>query len=170
MFSQECSREVQDIFPRDQSINVKQNLLRMQLPVSSLLLFFLPLFNQSVNQVNLNKFLFSMTACSGAEGQICTLSAQGFELATFQRSNHQATLPPGQQSLWHEALEFLGTGMMVVSLRDVGMTDWDKERLKMTVYMPPRCSELALRKRPGIPSGPAALRLLTWLKTLLRSD
>ena len=40
---------------------------------------------------------FYTTACSGAERQICTLSARGFELASFrlldQRSNHLATLP-----------------------------------------------------------------------------
>jgi hypothetical protein len=29
--------------------------------------------------------------------------------------------------------EFLGTGMHVVSLKHVGITDWDKERLKITV-------------------------------------
>jgi hypothetical protein len=29
---------------------------------------------------------------------------------------------------------------MVVSLRHVGITDWDKERLKMTVNMPTSCA------------------------------
>ena len=47
--------------------------------------------------------------------------------------------------------------MMVVILKHVRITDWDKERLKMTVNMPGSCSAHALRTPPGIASGPAAL-------------
>ena len=35
--------------------------------------------------------------------------------------------------------------MIVVILKHVGITDWDKERLKMTVNMPASCSAHALR-------------------------
>jgi hypothetical protein len=32
--------------------------------------------------------------------------------------------------MWHEALEFLGTGMVVAAiLKQLSITDWDKERL-----------------------------------------
>jgi hypothetical protein len=40
---------------------------------------------------------------------------------------------------------------MVVILKHVGITDWDKERLKITVNIPATCSGHALRKHPGIP-------------------
>jgi hypothetical protein len=50
--------------------------------------------------------------------------------------------------------------MMVVSLRQMGITDWDKERLKMTVNMPARCSVHALRMRSGIPFGLASVDLI----------
>lgn len=52
----------------------------------------------------------------------------------------------GRWSLWQEVLEFLRTGMMVVILKHVVITDWDKERLKMN--MPASCSAHALRTRP----------------------
>ena len=32
--------------------------------------------------------------------------------------------------------QFLGTGMMVVILKHFGITDWDKDRLNITVNMP----------------------------------
>ena len=67
----------------------------------------------------------------------------------------------GRWSLWQEVLEFLKTGLMVVILKHVVITDWDMERLKMTVNMPASCSAHALRTRPGITYGPAALRVLT---------
>ena len=51
----------------------------------------------------------------------------------------------------------------------VGITDWDKERLKMSIKMPASWSPHALRKCLGIPSGTAALRVLTRLIVLLTS-
>ena len=65
----------------------------------------------------------------------------------------------GLKSLWHKAFEFLGTGLVI--LKHVGITDWDKKRLKITVNMPASCSAHALRTHPGIPSGPASLQVLT---------
>ena len=42
---------------------------------------------------------------------------------------------------------------LVVSLKHVGITDWDKDRLKMSVKTLARWSVCALRTLPGIPSG-----------------
>lgn len=35
--------------------------------------------------------------------------------------------------MWKEALEFLGTGFMVLILKHVGIIAWDNETLKITV-------------------------------------
>ena len=42
---------------------------------------------------------------------------------------HDYRIATGWWSLWHEALECLVTGMIVVILKHVGITDWDKETL-----------------------------------------
>lgn len=54
----------------------------------------------------------------------------------------------------------------MVSLEQVGITDWDKERLNISVNTAASWLVHALRTRPGMP---AALRTLTHLKTLLIS-
>ena len=46
---------------------------------------------------------------------------------------------------------------MVVGLKHVGITDWDKARLKMSVKTLGSWFVQALRARPGIPSGPGGL-------------
>ena len=54
-------------------------------------------------------------------------------------------------------------------LKHVGKADWDRERLNMSINTPANWSARALRKRLGMPSGPAALRGLTRLNVLLMS-
>ena len=61
---------------------------------------------------------------------------------------------------------FLGTGTMVVCLKHVGITDSDRERLKMSVKTLASWSAHAQSTRPGYLSGQAALRMLTCLKGL----
>ena len=54
---------------------------------------------------------------------------------------------------------------MVAILKHVGTTEWDRERLNMSVNTPARCSEDGL----GMLSGPAVLQGLTCLNILLKS-
>jgi hypothetical protein len=50
-------------------------------------------------------------------------------------------------------LAFLGTETMVVCLKHVGITDWVRERLKMSVKTLVNLSADVLSMRPGNPSG-----------------
>ena len=52
---------------------------------------------------------------------------------------------------------FLGTGTMVVCLKHVGITDSDRERLKMSVRTPAIWSAHARSTHPGNLSGPVDL-------------
>ena len=63
----------------------------------------------------------------------------------------------GQKSFRLVTLVFLGTGTMVVCLKHVGITDSDRERLKMSVKALASLSAPAQNTRPCNPSGPAAL-------------
>ena len=58
---------------------------------------------------------------------------------------------------------------MVVCLKHVGITDSDRERLKMSVKTLDSWSAHARITLPGNPFGPTALRILTYLKVLLTS-
>ena len=55
------------------------------------------------------------------------------------RSKHFLTMEvsaSGRWSLWQDAFDFLGMGMMVDFSRHVGTTDWSSELLKMSVNTP----------------------------------
>ena len=66
-------------------------------------------------------------------------------------------------------LAFLGTGTMVVCLKQLCVTGRVRDRLIMSVKPPTSWSAHALSMHPGIPSGPAVLRMLTCLKVLFAS-
>ena len=57
----------------------------------------------------------------------------------------------------------------MVCLKHFGITDSDRERLKMSVKTLAIWSAHALSTHPGNPSGPAVLLMLTCLKVLLTS-
>jgi hypothetical protein len=63
----------------------------------------------------------------------------------------------GRWSFRQVTLVFLGTGSMVVCLKHVGVTDWVREMLKLSVKTLAIWSAHAPSTRPGNPSGPAAL-------------
>src|SRR4029434_11219594 len=67
------------------------------------------------------------------------------------------------------ALAFLGTGTMVVLLKQVGSTDMLRERLKMLLKTPASWSAQPLRALPDMTSGPGALRGLIFLKNRFTS-
>ena len=75
----------------------------------------------------------------------------------------------GLSSFRQVAFVSLGTGTMVVCLKHVGITESIRDMLKMSVKTPASWSAHARSTRPGNPSGPAALCMLTCLKVLLTS-
>ncbi len=58
---------------------------------------------------------------------------------------------------------------MVNFLKHEGTTDRERDRLKMSVKTPASWKAHALSTRPGIPSGPTALRMFTRLKDRVTS-
>ncbi len=60
-------------------------------------------------------------------------------------------------------------GTMVDFLKHEGTTDRERERLKMSVKTPSSWKAHALSTRPGMPSGPTALRMFTRLKDWVTS-
>ncbi len=75
----------------------------------------------------------------------------------------------GLQSFKHVILFFFVMGTMVDFFKHEGTTDRERERLKMSVKTPASWKAHALITRPGMPSGPTALRMFTRLKDRVTS-
>ncbi len=87
-------------------------------------------------------------------------------LKTLAEDGVRAT---GLQSFKHVILFFFGMGTMVDFLKHAGTTDRERDRLKISVKTPASWKAHALSTRPGIPSGPTALRMFTRLKDQVTS-
>ncbi len=70
----------------------------------------------------------------------------------------------GLQSFKHVILFLFGMGTMRDFLKNEGTTDRERDRLKMSVKSPASWNAHARSTRPGMPSGPTALRMFTRLK------
>ncbi len=75
----------------------------------------------------------------------------------------------GLQSFKHVILFFFGMGTMMDFLKHEGTTDRERDRLKISVKAPASWKAHALSTRPGMPSGPTALRMFTRLKDRVTS-
>ncbi len=75
----------------------------------------------------------------------------------------------GRRSFRLVVLDFLDTGMMVAALKHDGTTAWINEVLSMSVRTQASWSAHSLTTRPGMLSGPAAFRALTFLRVLCTS-
>ncbi len=96
---------------------------------------------------------------AGSTEQMCSLTSFSKHLL---KMGVRAT---GLQSFKHVILFFFGMGTIVDFLKHAGTTD----RLKISVKTPASWKAHALSTRPGIPSGPTALRMFTRLKDQVTS-
>ncbi len=93
---------------------------------------------------------------AGSTEQMCSLTSFSKHLL---KMGVRAT---GLQSFKHVILFFFGMGTMVDFLKHAGTTDRERDRLKISVKTPVSWKVHALSTRPGIPSGPTALRMFTF--------
>ncbi len=87
-------------------------------------------------------------------------------LKTLAEDGGQSNGPPVIQAC---DFIFFGMGTMVDFLKHAGTTDRERDRLKISVKTPASWKAHALSTRPGIPSGPTALRMFTRLKDRVTS-
>ncbi len=100
---------------------------------------------------------------AGSTEQMCSLTSFSKHLL---KMGVRAT---GLQSFKHVILFFFGMGTMVDFLKHEGTTDRERDRLKISVKTPASWKAHALSTRPGMPSGPTALRMFTRLKDRVTS-
>ncbi len=103
---------------------------------------------------------------AGSTEQMCSLTSFSKHLLKM------GVRAMGLQSFKHVILFFFGMGTMVDFFKHKGTTDRERDRLKIpvkSVKTPASWKAHALSTRPGIPSGPTALRMFTRLKDRVTS-
>ncbi len=100
---------------------------------------------------------------AGSTEQMCSLTSFSKHLLKM------GVRAMGLQSFKHVILFFFGMGTMADFFKHDGTTDREKDRFKMSVKTPASWKAHALSTRPGIPSGPTALRMFTRLKDQVTS-